>query len=182
MRNQLLLTTVLILSSLTAHAEAPKCHTEGNYVVMEQPVPDDNVGTNFTIYKKAKPNEKVDCPIKKAGTWTIPNQNAEYYLGQKGNMLVLDSGASAQGRSLIIWDLSKRKEVKNFEYAGEAKIKGSDVVFWLRSNDKVTDKNCPNLKELEKAGLDKAIDYKAMLNLNTLKVKKTNITQCSGVS
>ena len=177
-----LVTIGLGYANLTQATETSKCYNEGHYVVMGTAVPDDNVGTNFTIYKKAKASEKVTCPLKKNGTWTIPNNEAEYYLGQKGDLLILDSGTSEQGRSIIIWNLAQRKKIKNFPYEVSASIKGDNIIYWTRSKDKVTPQNCPNLKEFKKVGLDTAIDYQELLDLKTLKVKKTTIKQCSGVS
>lgn len=185
MRHILLLPSVLFLTNtflMTASASDVKCHDNWQYVVMEQPVANAGVGTNFTIYKKTKASQKVTCPVKNKGAWKIPNKDAEYYLGQAGDLLVLDSGTSEQGRSIILWNLAQKKSIQRFPYANEAKVKRNELIYWVRSNDKVTSKNCPNLKALTKLGLDKAIDYKHILNLKTMKVKNTKVTQCSGVS
>jgi hypothetical protein len=169
--------------SLAASTPAPKCHVTDKYVVMEQPTASDAVGTNFSIYMKKKATENVKCPLNpKKVTWQIPNENAEYYLGQTGKFLVLDSGTAAQMRDLVIWDLAQRKKINTFRYEAPAQLKDYDLSYWVRSQDKVNATNCPNLNELEKMGLGQAIDYQETLNLKTLQVNKTSKTRCAGVS
>jgi hypothetical protein len=161
----------------------PKCHNSDKYVVMEQPTASDAVGTNFSIYIKKKATEKVKCPLStKKISWQIPNENAEYYLGQTGKFLVLDSGTAAQMRDLVIWDLAERKKLKTLSYEEPAQLKTYNLNYWVRSKDKVSAANCPNLKELQKMGLEQAIDYQETLNLRTMQINKSQKSRCSGVS
>ena len=141
------------------------------------------MGTNFSIYVKKNTTEKVKCPLSaKKISWQIPNENAEYYLGQTGKFLVLDSGTAAQMRDLVIWDLAERKKIKTFSYEAPAQLKAYDLNYWVRSKDRVTAANCPNLKELKTMGLGQAIDYQETLNLRTMQITKSQKSRCSGVS
>ena len=171
------------VSLADAITPAPRCHLADKYVVMDQPTASDAVGANFSIYVKKNTTEKVKCPLTaKKMSWRIANENAEYYLGQTGKFLVLDSGTAAQMRDLVIWDLAERKKIKTFSYEAPAQLKSYDLSYWVRSQDMVNATNCPNLKELEKMGLGQAIDYQETLNLKTMQINKTQKTRCAGVS
>ena len=179
----LLICGISTASMAASVTPAPKCHNSDKYVVMEQPSPNDAVGTNFSIYVKQRASEKVKCPLKaKYKVWKIPNEQAEYFLGLQDNYLILDSGTAAEARDLIIWDLAMRKKIKTFSYAEPAKLKNYNLSYWVRSQDNVTVSNCPNRSELVKLGLGQAIDYQETLNLKTMQVTKSQKTRCAGVS
>lgn len=161
----------------------PVCHVSSQYVIMERPAADGSGGVDLLIHNKKHAKEKTSCPLaKKDISWKIPNEAAQFYVGQVGNLLVLDAGTSPTHRDGFIWDLSKRKKVKTINYNDSA-LEGSKLVYWVSSNDKVTTKNCPNLSAIKKMGLlDQVIEHQELLDLKTLKVIKTKKTRCSGIS
>ena len=159
------------------------CHSAGKYVIMERPAANGDGGTDLLIHVKKKASAKVSCPLAKADiSWKIPNEQAQFYVGVVGDMLVLDAGTGPTHRDGFIWDLAKRKKVKTINYNDSA-LQGSNVLYWVSSADKVNSKNCPNMNALKKMGLtEQVIEYQHVLDLKTLKVTKTKKTRCSGIS
>lgn len=169
-------------SSIVAKPMPAVCHTSSKYLIMERSSPM-GAGVDFLIHVKKNANEKVACPLAaKNITWKIPNSAAQFYVGQVGDLLIVDSGTGSTQRNGFIWDLAKRKQVKTLTY-NEMALKGSSVLYWTPSKDKVTTKNCPNLGALKKLGLtEQVIEYQDLLDLKTMKVIKTKKSRCSGIS
>ena len=179
MHNYLIFLSLIAASQLNVAqaAEAAQCYEHGNYVVMETPLANDNVGNDFSIYQKTTADEKVDCPLKKT-TWSIPNEEAESYLGQQGDLLILDSGTGTSGRNLFIWDLAQRKQIKRFSYADEVRIEENQLIYSVPSDEKVTPKICPKLEELTKSGMTVSVGYEEQLDLKTLEVSRSREAKC----
>lgn len=160
--------------------EIATCHESSRYMIVEGSTGE--VGTNFLVkYKRQKGEPPVCKYVVNPGDFEIPNEEAEYFFGLQGNLLILDSGTGPDPRGLIIWDLSKKKKVYTGTYSGEeeeAKIKPGYMEFWLETG-RATDENCPKAKEWRANGLGAAIETWVRLDLSDFTVTKSSKTRCS---
>ncbi len=158
--------------------EIATCHESSRYMIVEGSTGE--VGTNFLVkYKRQKGEPPVCKYVVNPGDFEIPNEEAEYFFGLQGNLLILDSGTGPDPRGLIIWDLSKKKKVYTGTYSKEeAKIKPGYMEFWLETG-RATDENCPKSKEWRTNGLGAAIETWVHLDLSDFTVTKSSKTRCS---
>jgi hypothetical protein len=161
--------------------EKATCHESSRYLIVEGSTGE--VGTNFLVkYKRQKGEPPVCKYVVKPGDFEIPNEEAEYFLGLQGNLLILDSGTGPDHRGLIIWDLSKKKKVYTGTYSSESekevKIKPGYMEFWLETG-RARDENCPKAKEWRANGLGAAIETWVRLDLSDFTVTKSSKTRCS---
>jgi len=169
----------MTLVSVATAEEKATCHESSRYMIVEGDT--GGVGTNFLIkYKRQKGEPPVCKYVVKPGDFEIPNEEAEYFFGLQGKLLILDSGTGPEHRGLIIWDLSKKKKIYTGTYAGEeeeAKIKPGYMEFWLETG-RATDENCPKAKEWWANGLGAAIETWVRLDLSDFTVTKSSKTRC----
>jgi len=155
--------------------EKATCHESSRYMIVEGST--GQVGTNFLVkYKRQKSKPPVCKYVVKPGDFEIPNEEAEYFLGLQGNLLILDSGTGPDARGLIIWDLSKKRKVYTGTYE-DAKIEPGYMEFWLETG-RATDENCPEAKEWRAKGLGAAIETWVRLDLSDFTVTKSSKTRC----
>jgi hypothetical protein len=160
--------------------EKATCHESSRYLIVEGST--GQVGTNFLVkYKRQKGKPPVCKYVVNPGDFEIRNEEAEYFLGLQGNLLILDSGTGPDHRGLIIWDLSTKKKVYTGKYSSEEdepKIKPGYMEFWLETG-RATDENCPKAKEWRANGLGAAIETWVRLDLSDFTLTKSSKTRCS---
>lgn len=155
-----------------------ECHKTKGFMVVGRGVVD-AVGTDFLIKPMAKKNLSSPCEYSvQPGDFEIPNETAEYFLGLQRDLLILDSGTGPSPRSLIIWDIAKRKKVYAGSYSEPLKISPSKLVFWMESTP-ATEINCPEKSRWQADGLGAAIETKVKLSLLDFKIIKLTNTRCS---
>ncbi len=171
----LLLAAMPIIVLATPNLE---CHKTKDFMIVERSV-FDAVGTDFLIKPRAKKNLSSPCEYSvQPGDFEILNETAEYFLGLQRDLLILDSGTGPSPRSLIIWDIAKRKKVYAGSYSEPIKISPSKLVFWMEST-LATEKNCPEKSRWQADGLGAAIETKVKLSLPDFKINKLSNTRCS---
>jgi hypothetical protein len=154
------------------------CYETSKYYIIGKEVLS-QLGTNFLIKYKVKPNLKYQCiyaPDK--NDFEIKNEWAEYYAGIKGDLLLLDNSTGPGPSGLTIWDLQKREKVFEGSWSDTEESSDSTLVYWLETGE-ATEINCPELKEWMSHGLGGAIETKVILNLSNFKITKTKETRCS---
>ena len=171
----------MTLVSLAIAEEKATCHESSRYLIVEGSTGE--VGTNFLVkYKRQKGKPPVCKYVVEPGDFEIRNEEAEYFLGLQGDLLILDSGTGPDPRGLIIWDLSKKKKVYTGTYSSgsgeEVKIKPGYMEFWLETG-RATDENCPKAKEWRANGLGAVIETWVRLDLSHFTLTKSSKTRCS---
>lgn len=193
-------TLIFLISSLIYGTSAEKKHNKTDSVLEKQLVTADSIqincyethkyyiigkevqgqlGTDFLIKYKLKPNEKYQCSYSPSkNDFEIKNEWAEYYAGIKGDLLILDSSTGPGPSGLTIWDLKKRKKVFEGTWYDAEESDDNTLIYWLETGE-ATEKNCPELKKWRSQGLEGAIETKVILNLSNFKITKTKETRCS---
>ena len=91
-----------------------------------------------------------------------------------GDLLILDSGTS-NVRSLIVWDLRKRKQVFDDQYTDPIEITPRGVEYWSPTGP-ATRSKCPDLRDW---GGEIVTETRTTLELPSLKVVRHPQTRCS---
>lgn len=167
---------LLVLSPLTgAASDQPICHDTSDYRVIEAPT--ENVGTHFLIKYKTVTSPDPECRYVVAdGDFELRNEDAEYFLGLTGDLLILDSGTGPEPRGLIIWNLHTRTKVYSGRYA-DASLEASAMTFWIESGA-ATDANCPEAAEWRTSGLGAVIETRVRLDFGDFKLTRSSATRC----
>jgi hypothetical protein len=165
-------------SDIAAESIRPNCYESSKYLVIAKERQGE-VGTDFLIKYKSKPNEKLLCNyIFENNDFEIKNEWAEYFAGLKGDLLILDSTTGPGPSGLIIWDLKKRTKVYKGSWSDPEESGNDSLVYWMETK-KASDDNCPELKEWRSHGLGGAIETKVILNLSNFKISKTQEKRCT---
>ena len=126
---------VLTLKAISVHAQASPFDpvtrdTVGRgitwyhhvrYIVVERPVME--VGSDLFI----RPARSHRCDADSLpGDIVLRNQDAEYFLGLRGDLLFIDSGTGPDSRGLILMDLRTQRRLLQTDYVGDV-VSGPDA-------------------------------------------------------
>jgi len=110
------------------------CYESSKYFVIAKDAQE--LGTNFLIKYKSKPDEELSCDYTFANKdFEIKNEWAEYFVGLKGDLLILDSTTGPGPSGLIIWDLKKRKKVYEGSWSDQEESGDDSLVFWMETGE-----------------------------------------------
>ena len=167
----------LSLPMLASAAGRTICHDEGRYRVIARPT--DSVGTDFLVKPVVRGRSIPACKyFPRAGDLEIRNENAEYFLGLQGDILILDSGTAPEPRGLVLWNLATRKKVYTGSYSQPVKIDATGMSFWQESGP-ATDATCPQAAQWRAQGLGAAVEAEVHLAFADLRVVPLGATRCS---
>ena len=153
-------------------------HDSPKYFIIEKQS-DGNAGADILVKFKPEPGTKFPQRyIVEKRDLEIKNEYAEYYADLKGDMLILNSTTGPDPSGLIIWNLAKHKKVFTGTWSDPQKSDDNSLIYWLGTG-KATEKNCPEYKRWKSQGLDGAIETRVILDLKTLKIRKTKETRCA---
>ena len=77
------------------------CNDSADYFIITKEIPG-WVGSDILVKYKASAGQSFDCAyIAEDGDFEIKNEDAEYFLGVKGDHLLIDSGTSPSPRGLM---------------------------------------------------------------------------------
>ncbi len=175
------LVTALLLAAIPLAATAAgktACHDGGRYRVVAKAT--ESVGTDLLIKYTARGRSiPPACRyVVSAGDFEIRNERAEYFLGLRGALLILDSGTAPEPRGLIVWDLEKRQKVFTGTYSPPYSIDAAGMRFWAQSGE-ATDTTCPQAAGWRANGLGAALETETTLNFADLSLTPSVNTRCS---
>lgn len=171
------LTSLLLCGAAWASAEQTVCHEGPVHLIVEGQTGE--VGTHFLVkYKSKNPtaSPRLCDYVIEPGDFEIHNEDAEYFLALRGDLLILDSGTGPEPRGLIIWNLKQRAKVYSGIYA-DATLNDEYIEFWLPSAE-ASVKDCPEASEWLAGGLSATIETRVRLEFSDLEVQTSTQTRC----
>ena len=175
--NLALALSLFVSSSAVCAAARSTCHDEGRYRVIARPT--DSVGTDFLVKQLVRGRSVPACKyLPRAGDLEIRNENAEYFLGVQGDILILDSGTAPEPRGLVLWNLATRQKVYTGSYSQPVKIDADGMSFWQESGP-ATDANCPQAATWRAQGLGAALESEVRLAFQDMRLSPLGATRCS---
>jgi hypothetical protein len=172
------LAALLAISSGSRAEGSLGCHVSATYVIVEGER-EDGWGKNFLVKPKADPNAQVPCTYEaRQGDFEVDvSEGAYYFLGLQGRFLVLDGGTGPV-RSLVVYDIEKRRKIFEETTTGEdTEIGDQGVTFWMQTAEG-TAKNCKQFKEFKKMLLRSAIETRSTFDFASLELRKTDQSRC----
>lgn len=157
----------------TAAGSGFTCYLHARYVVVSRDNKDD-VGSDV-IVRGHTPGTASNCAVDSlSGDFVLRNQEADYFLGLRGDRLFIDVGTGSF-RDLVVYDLRARRKLEV--------ISGYDIAGWRDSTTlelwvvagETTRAQCPNVPE----GMGVGIDSLHTLDLTTMKLTTTGRWRCA---
>ncbi|MBI4823480.1 MAG: hypothetical protein HY805_04530 [Nitrospirae bacterium] len=153
-----------------------QCYDYDKYFVITAEPPA-SPGSNILVKRKADYDGSIACSyIVEDKDFEVKNEWAEYFFGIYEDLLFVDSGTCPCPRLLIIYDISKKKEVYETSYSETIEIDGSKLSFWFETEE-ANRENCPNYDEISH-GISAAIETLVILDLKDFTLHKTDKTRC----
>jgi hypothetical protein len=163
-----------------APAGAVACHESQLFVAIGRDRLDE-VGTDFIIRRKDKPDGKTACAFEPtASDYRIGGPDLPYsFLAIAGRYLALTASTGPSG-TLDIFDLENRKAVLHARYteADEPQVTDGKITF-SRLIGPATAKACRNYRQLRNDGGRGEIGAKASFDLASGTLTKTSTTRCT---
>jgi hypothetical protein len=153
-----------------------RCHLHRRYIVVEDYLGLLGSGTTFFI----RPATSGRCDADSiAGDFVIWNRWAESFCGIRNDVLFLDRGTGPDERSLILYDLTTRKKIREILYAPDhGVVPGPDSLtlgVWVPADMRGRVPKCPTPD-----GLVPGVDSLFWLGIRTGKTRYAGRTRCVG--
>ena len=172
------LASLLAISSPSRAESSPTCRVSDAYVIVERER-EDFGGMDFLVKPKAARDAQLPCTYEAVqGSFEIDvSEDAYYFLGLQGRFLVLDGGTGPV-RSLVVYDLEKRRKIFEETTSGEdTRISDQGVTFWMQTAEG-TAKNCKRFKEFAKMLLGSAIETRSTFDFGSQELRKSGQSHC----
>jgi hypothetical protein len=162
-----------------AEQDVFRCVSNDKYFVIEK-VLTDRAGSDILVKYKSTNDQQYPCEyLVNDADFEIKSEWAEYIFALENDFLILDSGTSPPPRGLIIYDLTKRKEVFTDLYSHPIVISSNTVTYWSPTKIEPNEINCPKITEYKLAGLEALIEERVVLTLSTFNRTNLGEHRCS---
>lgn len=158
----------------TAAGSGLTCHVHARYVVVSRDNTKDDVGSDV-IVRGHTPGTAGNCTGDSlSGDFVLRNQEADYFLGLRGDRLFIDVGTGAIS-DLVVYDLRARRKLEVISgYEIEGWRDNTTLELWVMAGE-TTRKQCPKVPE----GMGVGIDSLHTLDLTTMKLTPTGRWRCA---
>lgn len=167
------------VSLAPASVAGPQCHTTRDFLVVEQPLPED-AGNRFAISRLEGRQAAATCKFEESkADFVIGSAGDALWFGEiAGHTLVLNRSTGPQG-DLVVYDLDSGKIVLDVP-ADEYVLKDEAITYWQRT-ERATAVTCPSFAENEANGLGSVIAVEKTFGLAGRTVTDTGASKCVAV-
>jgi hypothetical protein len=117
----------------------------------------------------------------KTDTFWIENIEAHHFFGLKNNFLFVDNGTGPNGRLVIVYDLTTRKNIHEARYEKDLSLKDNKMIYLTpidTRNIRLRDSVCPDKEKWEKQGLSAGYAQYVEFDFKTQTATQTGNYSC----